>query len=511
MNPNTLTFTIPCAGGSGILNIGGSGISGFTILDSGLSISGFDPISGSYYDSRYNFIDIVGTGFRFVDKVLFGDVSADRVEIISPNLIRAKVPQYVTYDKVQVSSSVRQKTGVSEFEFVPIPYPMYYRAPLTRVFYTNPINFIGDNFSGVTGISFNNLPTVSTYLYAGDDRVTKISADVPSGNSKGYLRFYSQSGVSKLSPFIFQPEIYISGLNMISGRTGDVLRITGLYLIPELMENSNIIDWPDDYNVRIGNNFKFNMTRDNHTTLTGFIGTGAVTGPLRIMANDGGEYRWSGIFTILPDPPYISGCVPFDVYWPGETRVYGERFFNVISVEYTGGTGTPNTGLIYGYNVSADGTRISIPSTGIFDFVSGSRTGITYGLRVRTSQGDAIKTGAFRIVDYRLQGDYSFKELFTFSGYLSGYDNAQCDIDLISNLSDYNVSYRFPAVDGFNWYNSGLLYAYNVGREMFLDTGFTGSISLCITGSGNVYNREMTGIFRSTDGFIRNFGIRSVS
>ncbi len=508
LNGHTFEFDIPCGSISGNININGN-LTGLNVLDSGITISGLRPISGSAWESAHGFIDIIGTGFTKISAINFGSVASPYFEVVSLNQLRAAVPKTATWGKISVISQYRNKTGISPYEFVPIPISFSYQTPLNHSFYTNPVVFSGDHFSGVTGVSFNNLPGSSTFVYGGFDNKTTIAAYVPSGNTKGYLRFYTRSGLSRLTSYTFKPEIYISGLNIISGRTGSALEITGLFLIPELMQNSNILSQPNDYNVRIGNTFSFNMTRANHTTLTGIISTGCVTGPVRIMAMDGNEYPWSGIFTILPDPPSISGCEPFLIYYPQETRAYGRNFFNVLSVEYTGGSGIPNTGLIYGYSVSSNGTQISIPSTGIRDFVSGSRTGITYGLRVRTSQGDAIKTGAFRIADYRRPSDYSFQH-FSFSGYLSGYDNAQCQTNFISNLSDYPVYYRFPMVEGFNWYESGLTYAYGVGRDYLVPTGYTGTFSLCVTGSGNVYNREMSGLFRSIDGITKEFSIRMI-
>ena len=500
---NQISFTIPKNAKSSKIYLQNDSqtieTSVFTVLDSGITITGFSPISGSAYSDN-PWVDISGLNLFNIDRLYFGSGRCNNYYNVSDTLIRANVPSGATYDFIYAESTERNKTAYSNFKFVPIPNALGYIANKRSM--SQPITFTGDHLSGVTGVSFNNLATVQTYRQSFDDGIRSISANLPSGNTRGYVRFYMPSGITKLSSFTFEPEIFITGLNIISGQTGSLLQITGNPLIPELLDYAGTADY---YYVSIGDSEKSLFGKTSHLLLTGIIPTGATSGPLKVHANNGSQYTWSGIFSVTPPKQQILGVYPYYISWPEETRVSGVNFFNIVSVEYTDGYNAPYTGFVQNYKVALDGRSISIPSTGIADYSSGSAITHEYGLRIVSSQGESLYPNAFEISDYKIPGNAGWPASYTLTALVSGLDVDQTDSFVFENFSSYDNVIRIPALSGFNWYNANTGFAYGVGREITVAPGATKTINLYTSGSGNIFARDLTGLFRSSDGFTQTY------
>lgn len=518
-NSNELYFKIVCDEISGNVCFNNDQCFGFNVLDSGIFISGFTPISGSYYDSRYSFIDIYGTGFFGVDSVLFGSDFAAKYDLLNDGHIRAWVPQYAVWEKITLVASYRNKNAVSDYEFVPIPYPLGYYADYRIL--GDKIHFYGDHFSGVTGVMFNgiNYPSYSldkemslTYKFGLEDGITGITADTVSGYNRGYVTFFTRSGLAVNTSFIFEPNIYITGLSQTQSVTGATLEITGLYLVPELMRDTNPTApyYPDTetFYVTIGASEPTLFTRQpGAIILSGVVPVDATTGPVKIKANTilgtGPDFIWSGIYTVLASTPDILYCDPYTIYYPDETRAYGTNFFNVISVEYLQGTGVPTTGFVGGYQVSNDGTQISIPSTGIPDYVPGFDYSNVYGLRVVTESGEDTLISGFRINDTRTPGSGAYQN-FVITGFLTGSSGNQACLSL-SNYTDYDSIFTFPGYTGYNWYGTGYVYGDGLAKNYYNYTGTTGTV--CLSIENVVSYNTLTGTFTTDDGYTEIFTV----
>jgi hypothetical protein len=495
--PTTLSFTIPKGAktSSIILNNDAqtSGNLAFTVLDSGIIINEVSPISGSFYEYPSE-ITISGQGFYDISYVGFGSGITNNFSVVSDNIIKAYVSSGASYGFVSLQSIDRGLTSYSPHRFVPIPNVLGYVSDYD--FFGATIVLTGDNMSGITGVSFNNLAAIAP----SSNTLSTVSLMVPSGNTRGYMRFYSPSGITKLSSFQFDPEIFITGVNKWSAPTGAVITITGERLVPQLMSSLG----GDYYAVEIGDSGPSYFGQTSYRTLTGIVPTGATTGPVSILANNGGKYSWSGIFTVTPPAQEVYSFIPSTVYYPNEVRVSGKNFFNVVSVEYSNGYTGPGTGVVSGYKVSADGKFISIPTTGIGDYIIGANTDHLYDVRIVTQQADTSYSSAFTLSDIRISGE-AVNHNFELVNLYSGVDTPQTDSLEFGNWSSYVCELTMPRLSGFSWYGATSGFTYGVGRTLSLNPGSTGTLNVYTSGSGNIYTRDLTGVFRSADGYTQNF------
>lgn len=495
--PAALSFTIPKGAKSSSIVLNNdaqtSGNLAFTVLDSGIIINEISPISGSFYE-RPSEITISGQGFYDISYVGFGSGITDNFSVVSDNIIKACVPSGASYGFVSLQSVDRGLTSYSPHRFVPIPNVLGYISEYD--FFGSTIVLTGDNMSGITGVSFNNLATVKP----SSNTLSTVSLTVPSGNTRGYMRFYSPSGITKLSSFEFDPEIFITGVTRWAAPTGTAITITGERLVPQLMSSLG----GDYYAVEIGDSGPSYFGKTSYRTLTGIVPTGATTGPVSILANNGGKYSWSGIFTVTPPAQEIYSFTPSTVYYPNEVRVSGKNFFNVVSVEYSNGYTGPGTGIVSGYKVSADGKFISIPTTGIGDYIIGANTDHLYDIRIVTEQADTSYSSAFTLSDVRISGE-AVNRNFELVNLYSGVDTPQTDSLEFGNWSSYVCELTMPRLSGFSWYGAASGFTYGVGRTLTLNPGSTGTLNVYTSGSGNIYTRDLTGVFRSADGYTQNF------
>lgn len=453
-----------------------------------------------------SYVDISGRGFYSIDKVLFGNVESN-FTVINDSYIRANVPARATYDNITVLSTSRNKSGESPMEFVPIPFVVGYS---DNSWVGSIVRVSGDHLSGVTGVTFNNILSSSVFTNPiTDNGITSKSVFVPSGQVRGSLKFYTPSGLAVTGPF-YEPSIFITNLVPTAQKTGEPLRITGLYFVPELLEAGPD---PNSYYVYLGNSNKMVFYRPQADLLTGLVGTGATTGPVQFARYDGGRIGHNGNFTLVPGNPTIQYCIPTPIRYLQESRLYGSNFFNVTSLTYTGGLQGTNTGIISGWVVNSAGTQISVPSTGFrIDYPPVSGLTGNYAIIVNTLYGSA--TGNYPTLTI-LPQDIPGSGAFPFTGvsfgiYSSGFTGVslvQTKSGLFTNNTYYNATYTFPAYSGYNWYGPAAAYqsAYGMSRAVTIPSGSGQFISLSITGSGNFFSTGVSGQFSSSDGYNNSF------
>ena len=61
-------------------------------------------------------IDISGSNFSRISRVLFSDVKSE-FQIVSENLIKARVPEGAAWDYIKIISDERNATGISSEKF----------------------------------------------------------------------------------------------------------------------------------------------------------------------------------------------------------------------------------------------------------------------------------------------------------------------------------------------------------------------------------------------------------
>ena len=223
--------------GNGMLDLG----SQYVVLDSDsqLIVSGISSefVSGKAGD----LIQISGENFYQVTDVNFGGTMGNQLaefEVLSDNIIQAVVPTGANYSEVSVFSSIRTGTlgntslasGKSSNKFVPIPAVTGINSG--QMLGGKDLVIGGQNLSGVTGISINDINFTNFTSLAG----TGVKATVPTGlqvgdtytNTRGRINLLLESGISHLvqEDFSFEPFTQVVGITP-GVQVGGTMTISG--------------------------------------------------------------------------------------------------------------------------------------------------------------------------------------------------------------------------------------------------------------------------------------------
>lgn len=376
---------VPNGASSGIVTVqnfrGSVNYSSFNVLQTTITIDGVTPITGNFSQQ----IGISGSNFYQIDSIIFGNVTGT-FSVIDENTINANVPNSGYWDNIRVVSSTRGLVGASPQKFVPVPeiYDFYPHSG-----YLNSIVTIsGQGFSGVTGIYFNNLLASSTV----NDNFT-ATAYVPSGNVKGYITLYGQSGVIGRSPDYYYPLADISGLIPASGNTGDAILIKTSIIYPELLRATT----NNHYYVTF-NGFSGDFGLSGNSGLSGFVPTGATSGPVSIYNNSLESYAANQNFILLNGPPSLSYAYPQSGATGNAITVYGTNLFSITNVSISGGSPTGSgiispvpTGTPLG---DAFSFQIPVTSGGNYNIYVTTPIGTTTGLNLFTAL-NAVQLSGF--------------------------------------------------------------------------------------------------------------------
>jgi hypothetical protein len=195
-----------------------------TLNYNNITISGFSPDTGNYYDTIF----ISGDNFHRIDQVLFNNVPAmfsvyDTTGNIHKML--ATVPDNATIGKLSIISSLRNKSGISANVFYPSPRITGFTPTGT---WSGNCQIFGSNFSGITNIYFNNIQSQS-FVVNNNNLITAKIPGTGAGYTKGYIKASGYKGMSCLSYTKYQPILKITGMSIISGGIDEDLIISGIF------------------------------------------------------------------------------------------------------------------------------------------------------------------------------------------------------------------------------------------------------------------------------------------
>nr|NIR47425.1 DNRLRE domain-containing protein [candidate division KSB1 bacterium]NIR69995.1 DNRLRE domain-containing protein [candidate division KSB1 bacterium]NIS23018.1 DNRLRE domain-containing protein [candidate division KSB1 bacterium]NIT69876.1 DNRLRE domain-containing protein [candidate division KSB1 bacterium]NIU23525.1 DNRLRE domain-containing protein [candidate division KSB1 bacterium] len=157
----------------------------FTVT-SGPGIASFTPTSGSVGTQ----VTITGANFTSATGVGFNGVSASSFAVDSETQIRASVPSGASTGPISVTTGAGTATSFDDFVVVDPPTISSFTPTSGPV--GTEVTVSGDNFSGLTDVSFNGL-TSSSFTIDSDG---EVRATVPSGASTGPVSVTNSAGTA---------------------------------------------------------------------------------------------------------------------------------------------------------------------------------------------------------------------------------------------------------------------------------------------------------------------------
>ena len=270
-----------------------------------ITISGMSSYTGNAGQT----IIITGSNFIRVSDVIFGGNTPAQFQVNNPQTIQATIPYGGTCGQVLVSSYLRGVSGYSNL--------FYYPPIITNIIpntgqWLDTISITGSNFSGVTGVLFNNVPAY-TYSVTNPNLIVAQAPQTGQGFTNGYISVVS-SGGSGQSISLYNPVIPVYSFSPISGVPRSVLNIntkidTG-YLCPQ----------SGGYKVNIGG-------QDTTFYLSGLNSTGTLSGlvPLYSSTNYVYIYQPDGISTSASSSMYnVVGFPNVDYLTPSTINRYAD-------------------------------------------------------------------------------------------------------------------------------------------------------------------------------------------
>ena len=291
-------------------------------------------MSGSIFISGSNFYQVTDVRFSTTAPGLWtgssGFVTINSTTIVAP------VPLDAAWGPVLVMATGRNVSGQSTEKFVPIPsiYGFFPPSGMSG----DAINISGQGFSGVTGVLFNNLPTVSPFTATVTVTAnTGLRIIVPTGNVRGSIKILAQSGISVTTTEQFSPYVSITGIVPLSGRTGTAITLLGHNMFPDIMyslgNNSFAVTFPNNVT---GVFFRTQFAAPNFTGLTGLIPYGAKSGVIGINYNSASVYPSNVTFKLIHEPPTITGISPASGTYSGYIDILGTNFYDIFDVQLSG-------------------------------------------------------------------------------------------------------------------------------------------------------------------------------
>lgn len=409
INDNLLRVNIPQNAMSGNLLIdtfGGQGtsLSGFLVNYLPITVNSFTPVTGISGQT----IMISGSNFYRITHIKFGNsglspIVSSNFQRVGPNIIFATIPYDAPTGYLTVIASGRLTTGFSSYGFIPNPVITGFY-PQTGIS-GQTINISGFGFNSISAVMFNNVPSTNFTIID----THEIHANIPSGNTRGFITITGLSGVTTTTITTFEPSIVLTGIYPSSGHIGDAVVISGyifftglLYPFSGLTTPMNIL--PGSYAVNINGGIT-GFIPTNFNTLTGQIPYDSQIGVgfVNLYNNDGVSTYDSNItFNVRNLPPVITSLMPNFSYQKApypllsgilETSIIGANLFNINNVLITGyvsgtasGSGM-NVGTQY---LSSDvlGNKVLVSGFSITGFLTGE-----YFLSANFLEGTAYYTG----------------------------------------------------------------------------------------------------------------------
>lgn len=272
-------------------------------------------------------IKISGQNFYGIDSVTFADNVSGNFTVVNKNLILATIPNNAAYGPITVSSTSRTTTGTFA-DFVPYPNITGFN-PLTGTS-GDLINIYGNAFSGVTGVTLNNLDLKSFAVVNN----STITGQIDSGNTKGLLKVFAQSGTFDVSVKEFTPQPIITSITPESGAGGSAVTISGNnFFSTNLVETSN---GSSQYKISFGEiSYTGGFNIVDQYTLTGLVPTNSTSGNLYVYSTTSIN-KSPVLFDVLKSAPTLSNVFPSSGYSGDFLAVSGADIYNVNSVAISG-------------------------------------------------------------------------------------------------------------------------------------------------------------------------------
>lgn len=299
LSNRALQATVPVGATTGLLRIITPAASVFSASNFVVSptLSGFSPGFGPVGTS----VVITGANLdRGTPVVKFNGVSAATPTGISFNQLTAVVPVGATTGPISITTADGSHTNAANF-FLP-----------ARIINLNPnnsppgslVNLTGDNFIGVSAVTFNGMPAASF----GVSNNNVLGAIVPAGVTTGPIGVTSPAGSTNSSSLFYAAPI-ISGFNPAHGLPGTNVILTGQNFLGAT-------------NVRFNGTNAASFVVSNNTTIRAVVQTGASTGPITVIAPAGtntspGNFildytaNLSLTATDAPDPQFVGSNVVY--------------------------------------------------------------------------------------------------------------------------------------------------------------------------------------------------------
>ncbi|MFN9681424.1 MAG: beta strand repeat-containing protein, partial [Bacteroidota bacterium] len=304
------------AGASGTVSVttaSGTGtLAGFTYLPPP-TITSFSPTSAGTGQT----VTITGTNFTGATAVSLGGTAATSFTVVSATSITAVVGTGATGSvSVTTSNGIGSRAGFTFISATPAPAISSFTPTSGNT--GQVVTITGTNFTGATAVSFGGTAaTTFTVLSA-----TSINATVGAGTS-GTVLVTTASGSGILAGFTYLPPPTITSFSPTSGKTGQVVTITGT-------------NFTGATAVSFGGTAATSFTVVSATSITAVVGTGK-TGNVRVVTANGAITK-SGFIYLAP--PTISSFSP--------TSAGTGQTVTISGTNFTGGTivsfgGTPAT------------------------------------------------------------------------------------------------------------------------------------------------------------------------
>lgn len=444
VSPTSLSVVVPNNVVSGDITVttqGGTIRKGlFAPTYPALTVNKISPISGAV--SGYVFIS--GSNFYQVTDVRFSTTApglwtgSSGFKTLDSTMIYAPVPVNAAWGPVLVMATGRGVSGQSVEKFVPIPtiYSFYPQSGMSG----DAINISGVGFSGITGVLFNNLPSISPYTASfAVTANTGIRVTIPTGNVRGPIKLLAQSGISVNTNTNFSPFVSLTGIVPLSGRTGTAITLLGHNMFPDIMyslgNNSYAVTFQNDVT---GVFFRTQFVNPNFTGLTGLIPYNAKSGIIGINYDAGSTYSSTVTFKLINEPPTITGVSPKSGTYSGYIDILGTNFYDVSAVKLSGlGVITTISSPASVTNTFADIVSFRIP------VLTPKLTGDLYTVIVETTIGaNATGNGLLTILDAPIFSG--------FTGRLLGTSGAYGDRILVTGKNIYPNSQIFIPYTGLS-------------------------------------------------------------
>jgi len=211
----------------------------------GVILAAGNQIKASELDAEFvsgragDLISLRGENYYNITEVNFGNISSE-FSMVASDEIQAVVPENADYSKITVfnglntglDGSITEASGLSVNEFVPIPQITGLSSG--QLVSGETLTIMGSSFSGVTGVTFNDISVASISVSSS----TGINVVIPSGNASGPPRFLLKSGQYVDSPvdFTFTPAVRVDDIKDSAGasipvggglKTGELFKLEG--------------------------------------------------------------------------------------------------------------------------------------------------------------------------------------------------------------------------------------------------------------------------------------------